>query len=167
MATVPVLIEDWQYECCGDPFKIGDRVTWQLYYFTNPAVIVSPPERMRLSLGVEAIPDSPGAHLSSGELHVFWPDPSMKDGLVEISGVLHEERHSEPVVPKTTGSVERIRLISMRHRNDPGTPVWHRIPGTEAFTELWESGLRADAPAEPEEGRWGIGMLVDLEVSLR
>ncbi|WP_086825189.1 DUF6578 domain-containing protein [Allokutzneria sp. NRRL B-24872] len=167
MAVVPVLIEDWQYECCGDPFKIGDRVTWQLCYFNDRPEFLSPPDQMRLSLGVDAIPDGPGAHLSSGELHVLWPDPSTKDGLAEIVGVLHEERHSTPAVPATTGFVRRIRQMSVQHRNDPGTPTWHRVPGTETFTELWESEAISPTPAQREAGRWGVGMLVDLEVSLR
>ncbi|SDN52642.1 DUF6578 domain-containing protein [Allokutzneria albata] len=166
MTIVPVLIEDWQYECCGDPFKIGDRVTWQLCYFNELGELLSPAERARLSLGVEAIPDSEDAHLSSGELHAFWRHPSTGDGLVEITGVLYEEHHDVHPVPKTTGTVKRIRRLAMRHRCEDGN-VWYREPGTETFTELWESDLEPDAPAEAEQARWGIGMLVDLEVSLR
>ena len=24
-------MEDWQHECCGDPFAIGDEVSWTVY----------------------------------------------------------------------------------------------------------------------------------------
>jgi hypothetical protein len=30
MPTWPVHVQDWQHECCGEPFGIGDRVRWTL-----------------------------------------------------------------------------------------------------------------------------------------
>ncbi|ROO86953.1 hypothetical protein EDD29_4539 [Actinocorallia herbida] len=27
---VDVWMDDWQMECCGEPFQVGDRVTWTL-----------------------------------------------------------------------------------------------------------------------------------------
>ncbi|MFF1697122.1 DUF6578 domain-containing protein [Streptomyces sp. NPDC058257] len=30
MALWNVMYEDWQMECCGTPFSVGDEVTWQL-----------------------------------------------------------------------------------------------------------------------------------------
>ena len=28
--VVPVVVEGWQYECCGEPPAVGDRVVWRL-----------------------------------------------------------------------------------------------------------------------------------------
>ena len=28
--VVPVVVEGWQYECCGEPPAVGDRVAWRL-----------------------------------------------------------------------------------------------------------------------------------------
>ncbi|PZF84497.1 DUF6578 domain-containing protein [Jiangella anatolica] len=28
--TLPVLVEEWQFACCGDPFAVGDLVHWRL-----------------------------------------------------------------------------------------------------------------------------------------
>ncbi|MEU6675654.1 DUF6578 domain-containing protein [Streptomyces sp. NPDC046925] len=30
MALWNVMYDDWQMECCGTPFSVGDEVTWQL-----------------------------------------------------------------------------------------------------------------------------------------
>ncbi|MGW6060082.1 DUF6578 domain-containing protein [Streptomyces sp. NPDC055189] len=30
MALWNVMYDDWQMECCGKPFSVGDEVTWQL-----------------------------------------------------------------------------------------------------------------------------------------
>ncbi|MFB9909292.1 DUF6578 domain-containing protein [Allokutzneria oryzae] len=170
MAVIPVVVEDWQQQCCGDAFAIGDRVSWQLRYGEGSRELLQPAERVRLSLGAEPIPDSDGAHLSSGELHVFWSEPTAKNGLAEVVGVLTEERHDNFGIPPTVGYVRRIRRLAMEHRREFGTRVWHQQPGTETFVEAWgseaEVDTRADAPADADVARRDVGLLVDLEVSL-
>ncbi|STZ63032.1 Uncharacterised protein [Moraxella lacunata] len=32
MTTATVFCENWQIDCCGDPFKIGDNVEWDCNY---------------------------------------------------------------------------------------------------------------------------------------
>ena len=50
MSALRVFVSDWQYECCGDPFAVGDEVTW--------TVEPTPPgdETLRAA-GVEAYED--------------------------------------------------------------------------------------------------------------
>ena len=36
MDTVTVWIDDWQIQCCGDPFKVGDTVRWTAVPWKSP-----------------------------------------------------------------------------------------------------------------------------------
>jgi hypothetical protein len=43
-------MEDWQHECCGEPFALGDAVTW-------PVVPVQDRHRLAAALGPEVTAD--------------------------------------------------------------------------------------------------------------
>ncbi|MFF5470365.1 DUF6578 domain-containing protein [Streptomyces achromogenes] len=47
MAGMRVFYEDWQMECCGRPFAVGDEVAW-------PLVAAEPGERRERYYGAEA-----------------------------------------------------------------------------------------------------------------
>lgn len=38
MALLRVFYEDWQMECCGRPFAVGDEVGWRLVAYDDPQV---------------------------------------------------------------------------------------------------------------------------------
>ena len=50
MSLVRVFVEDWQYECCGEPFAVGEVVTW------NVAPVPEGDETLRAAR-VEAVED--------------------------------------------------------------------------------------------------------------
>ncbi|MFF4013871.1 DUF6578 domain-containing protein [Streptomyces sp. NPDC001843] len=38
MALMRVFYEDWQMECCGRPFAVGDEIGWRLVPYDEPQV---------------------------------------------------------------------------------------------------------------------------------
>jgi hypothetical protein len=36
MKEITVLVADWELQCCGDPFKVGDQVDWSITPWTFP-----------------------------------------------------------------------------------------------------------------------------------
>lgn len=144
--VVPVLVEGWQYECCGEPPEVGSRVSWrlQLDLASWPAATVDLP----VSVGSVApevlsgwcdlgnrVGDAPVLLRHAG-LTAYLSDGGLLDGR-RARGVLREDHHVDvPLgVPTTTGTIERVRLVSHEYRPS-GREGWEPVPGTEQLVEV-------------------------------
>jgi len=156
MASVvwAVLVKAWEWECCGEPFAVGDAVAWKL--------LVDPRRDEELPAAA-LVPDAtaPGAHegqpghvLRCGALTAWAPGEE-----VPRRGLLVADRHGEVPddLPATGGTVRAIRVVAHEVRPSPAVPgSLERVPRT---TVLRAVRVLPAAFASVERGA-----LVDLEV---
>src|SRR3954465_12550953 len=109
MPVYPVLLDVWQQQCCGDDFRVGDTVSWQLQALV-PSADYSYPEEWLVELA--APPD--GKVVQNGRLGVFI----LPQSTTPIRAVPHEDHHEgiPDEVAATTGTVERIRVVPRRYK---------------------------------------------------
>lgn len=142
---VPVWMDYWQYECCGDPFAVGDRVHWTLQpadlEFLAPPLGALLPDWRADDLPLIRVDDP--TVVGRGDLAVV-----LAPGRSHRVGLLAEDHHGAMPegAPATTGTVATIRVV--RWRSD-GLPV----PGSAELEYVAE----ADRPG-------GEGFLVELAV---
>lgn len=145
--VVPVVVEGWQHACCGDAVAVGARVSWRLRLLpaswagetvdlpvaigpVTPAALEEWREQgERDDTGTPLLARAPG-------LVAFVADASLLDG-GRARGALHEDRHTGVPwdVPSTTGTVERIRLVTRGHRR-VGRRELVPVAGTEELVDV-------------------------------
>ncbi len=170
---MPVWVDDWQYQCCGEPFKVGSPVEWTLTLdredFIRRALGAQAPA---WSVIVPVLAPAPGEEISSiiagaDGLRVFVAKDS---GLVSPGGqasvrlgLLVEEHHGgvpEGLAP-TRGRVRRIRLVRFGYERHAEDHAWHPRAGDAALQDM---ATAEKWPAEQVQGRCFAGFLVDLDV---
>jgi hypothetical protein len=161
MPVYPILVDAWQFECCGEPFAVGDTVGFPLELI-DPARF---PDELRIELGratpAGAVRNDEGDALQllrAGGLIVAVP-PSGRSG-----GVLHEHRHGAlpESMPRTSGVVERLAVGQVEYRK--ADEEWQSVPGTLTLRPV-ERTPEAFAGPEGEPPAWGeTGMVVHLRV---
>ncbi|MER5795042.1 DUF6578 domain-containing protein [Streptomyces sp. NPDC001980] len=109
MRLLKVFYEDWQMECCGTPFTVGDEVTWKLVAYEAGA------RRENAGYGAEAWVENHGG-----------PDRPTT-GRVRAVELVHEEfrfrlRAPDPVVAEPGEGVV-IRAAGRGREPVPGTVV--------------------------------------------
>lgn len=166
-----MFVQDWQFECCGDPFAVGDEVAWTLLFFVEPAVPM-PGEmyvdtRVRVERKGTADDGTIGHIVCLGdELPAWWAGPGLCP--VSVRGVLMEEHHGGVPcdLPRSRGVVRRIQLVTQEYRNVGGV-TWEPASATADYQELTSTPPEFDADLESPapHRRMQIGLLVDLEVS--
>ncbi|MHA6784578.1 DUF6578 domain-containing protein [Pseudonocardia saturnea] len=150
---VPVWMDSWQYECCGAPFAVGDRVRWTL----QPADLefLAPPLGALLpDWTVDDLPliraDDPIV-VGRGDLAVV-----LAPGQPHRVGLLAEDHHVgiPEGAPATAGTVASIRVVRWRtEERPPGGRAWYPVPGSAELEDVAE----AVRPG-------GEGFLVELAV---
>jgi hypothetical protein len=116
-----VFFADWQMECCGTPFSVGEEVTWPLLlddagdvlgggWFEELSKISAPVERVRDGDEVIQV-----LRADDGLVAALHGDPVEASGLdsdqwIRRVGLLTVERHSGEW-PETTGRVRAIHLV--------------------------------------------------------
>ena len=170
MSTWPVFVQDWQCECCGDAFALGDDVAWTLLFFAEPAVSIPGEMFVEATVRLERMGQTDdgttGQIVRVGdEVPAWWAggDPCPES----VRGVLMEEHHGgvPADLPPSHGIVRRIQLVTQEYRNVGGV-TWEAASATAEYRELTSTPTGFDADLEPEGPlrRMQIGLLVDLEV---
>ena len=173
---VPVWVADWQYQCCGEAFTVGDAVAWQLAVDEEdwlgralgdhaPAWAAALPVLGRMVSGAAT-----GAVVGAGGLRVYVPgddtDPAPGGDPAGVRRVrlLVEDHHAgvPEEVPATRGTVRAVRLVRLRYRLDEAGKVWLPVPGDVAVEHVHAA---PHWPEEEVEGRGFAGFLVDLDVA--
>ncbi|MGX5182169.1 DUF6578 domain-containing protein [Streptomyces avermitilis] len=167
-----VYYEDWQMECCGTPFSVGDEVSWPLLLMDADDVLAGDWERelSRIVGSVEAVRDEYG-----GVLRTLRTGPPAGPGLtaalnadavdesgaepaepIRRVGLLTVERHGGEW-PETTGRVRAIHLVHQEYAVlAPGSLTREPVPGTRSLEAV------TSCPKWFGEGRSGV--LVELDV---
>ncbi|WP_030614062.1 DUF6578 domain-containing protein [Streptomyces achromogenes] len=130
MAGMRVFYEDWQMECCGRPFAVGDEVAW-------PLVAAEPGERGERYYGAEAWVENHGDRTrpTSGRVRAIE--------LVRQEYLVHTDRRARERIDRAldpdAGSEGVVVLPSPYH--------WEAVPG--AYT--LEAADRCPRWFDPDE----------------
>ncbi|QFU86629.1 DUF6578 domain-containing protein [Amycolatopsis sp. YIM 10] len=174
MGTVPVTINCWEIECCGEPFSVGDRVTWRLTWAPEAKL----PDELFVTLDatVETVPvtnlprgDQPAVRryqrfVRAGQIQATWSGSGSLSGHMTLRGVLLATWHGgglEPTSPSVSGFVHRIRTLRQRMQISAGRP--RRREALVAGSELIDM---PDCPHTFDDfgDRADSGVVVDLKV---
>jgi hypothetical protein len=173
MSTWPVFVQDWQLECCGEPFEIGDEVTWTLVFLTDPAFPA--PEEMLIETDLETErvgtteDGANGATVRVGdEFHAWLAGEAPGARRFAARGMLIEEHHGGVPrrLPPTRGVVRRIRLVTEDYRNASGV-AWEPVRGSARYEDVArtpDSFVRSDLDVGGAVHAMQTGLLVDLEL---
>lgn len=154
-----VLVDDWQFECCGAPFTIGDAVSWTLELIDGTCY----PEAFQVTLDGHLVELDPGPPFGpegisravrSGQLTAAVRSA----GDPPFSGVLHEDHHDElpDSLPPTRGLVTSIAVRTERFTIEGRT--WTPIPGSattravQRTPETFDSGTSSGTTGQCETG---------------
>lgn len=174
LSTWPVFVQDWQFECCGEPFAIGDEVAWTLVFVSEPPITT--PEEMFVDCVVKAESTGTADDGRSGQIVrvgdelCAWLQGDDRLAVEAMTrGMLIEEHHGgvPADIARTRGIVRRIRLVTQDYRNVGGVQ-WEPASARADYMDLpaTPAGFRSDLEAAPL-GRVQTGLLVDFEVSDR
>ncbi|RIQ31198.1 hypothetical protein DY240_06475 [Jiangella rhizosphaerae] len=169
MDPLPVLVEEWQFTCCGDPFAIGDLVRWRLSFSGDGDL---GPNAARVTVDAVAGPSIQGEHRRAGSLltvqhgaaagvTAFGP-PHAAGTAVRLTGAFAEDHHDlvPDVVPLVLGRIARIRAARVAYE------AHGRVMVPDPAT--WElDDITSVTDHVPETGDGAVGtpyFLVDLQV---
>lgn len=168
---VPVWVDAWQYQCCGDDFSVGEMVRWTLVPGDRDllaSLLGNAYPDWEAELQVARRGEEPGfdsglmAELRSDGLVVHVPEQELSPGRDRVTvGLLAEEHHgrvAEGAQP-TAGIVRAIHLVHCRYAPLPGTKTLYPAPGTVRLTEVRSSTRWA----EERRDEHYVGLLVWLE----
>ena len=155
MLELPVLIEDWVYECCGEVLRVGDHVELHLTLYGQ--VVPTDDDE-----GVEVLSDGRAQFVANPVRLVGEEDGYHKEGTrlvagpvqfgvigevaskVRCTGELHETRHGDPD-GVTAGTVLSLRRCDATYQKR-GERVW-AVVGYEPGEDVPATSERR--PPEP------------------
>jgi hypothetical protein len=167
--TLPVLVAVWQFECCGDPFAVGEEVLWRLSFATDLAQLDEARTTLHATVGAELISDAGGTtgSLLTADGLTAWLRPPQPPGPFEVSGELIEDHHGlvPEEVPRTRGTITRIRAVSLAYTRNGAelTP----IPGSQNLRDLPSLAAWTETAPDTTTGRQESTLLVDLAIDTR
>ncbi|MGW0596798.1 DUF6578 domain-containing protein [Streptomyces sp. NPDC002776] len=174
-----VFYADWQMECCGTPFSVGDEVSWPLL-LNDSGDLLDGDWDDELAKVVGEVADVEGIRVLREEtgltvaLHedpvdVMPPESLGEDrpgDWVRLVGLLTVERHGGEW-PEARGRVRALRVVSQEYaETDPGSRTWHPVPGTRSLrpVKTCPKWFTDPDPPTPGRGRRETGALVTLEI---
>jgi Family of unknown function (DUF6578) len=167
MAVWRVYVDDWQLECCGDPFAVGDEVAWTLVLSDRHSL---PPEFETDFDGAVVGTVSDGVITGSvarvGSLYAFVEDAQSADGRLRVRGLLKEDHHGAipGEIPRTHGTVRQIQVVTRPYVR-VGTRSWFPRGDEVELRDVARSPERFDtAEVQPGLQMSETGLLVELDV---
>ncbi|MFI1676473.1 DUF6578 domain-containing protein [Streptomyces sp. NPDC020607] len=159
MTVWNVMYEDWQLECCGDRFAVGDEVTWQLLVDATASRREWAAELTVIEGPVESAGGGPV--VSSGGVTVPWTGTGAWPPRLHLKGLLKVERHGGKW-PRTTGVVRGIQVVSQGYWEENLVPGERRLRPVDRCPKRFAHVGRAAAGEKLR--REETGVLVALEV---
>ncbi|MFC8141074.1 DUF6578 domain-containing protein [Streptomyces paradoxus] len=138
-----VYYEDWQMECCGTPFSVGDEVGWPLLLL-DPDTVLGGGWHDQLTEVAGPVEDVGGVRMvreGTGLVVALGADPDAEEdrrpepgGRTRSAGLLSVERHGAQW-PEASGLVRAVQVL---------TQAWaETAPGSRSYVPVaGERGLR-------------------------
>ena len=171
--TVEVFVASWEIECCAPPPEVGALSTWVLEFisadqYPNPDLDHENTWRAAPWPPMPCPPEM--TRLSDGPIAACWSRSDIDVGAMRLRGRLSGTVHVVPSgFPRTTGRVDRLRMVTQQYAFVAAERCWTPVPGTMTFTDIPHSPRWFDHPAAPPvDGGTRIcqtGVLLDLAVS--
>jgi hypothetical protein len=158
VAVWPVVVSQWQHACCGEPFAVGDEISWKLAVLEADRTVGLREELAVIAghvVGVDHTEQGDPAAIVEIDAGVVvgWDGDRPVGDRIDVRGVLAQEHHGgvPDDLPATRGVVRRIRVVSWSYdaRGEPKD-----IPAE----------LRDVARSPSTWDRNEDGMLVDLDI---
>ncbi|MEU0003652.1 DUF6578 domain-containing protein [Streptomyces sp. NPDC006314] len=149
MALTRVFYEDWQMECCGTPFAVGDRVAWKLV-----SVDTHTPQ---------------GEYYGAGSWVENHGGPDHETvGRVRSIDLVHQEylAHHDPRAvehPEPEPGTVIFRGTGRKLEPVPGAPTLETVDGCPKWFDGFEDEEQPPRRV-PYRVRRAVGVLVTLEV---
>lgn len=162
-----VFYADWQMECCGTPFSVGDEVSWPLQLMDSDEVFGGGwhEELSRMTGPVELVRDEyedviMTLRADDGLTAALKGDPvdepdAAPEQSIRMVGLLTVERHRGEW-PETTGRVRAIHLVHQEFAETvPGSRTLEPVPASRSLQAVdscpkWFGPGRCGALAELE-----------------
>ena len=180
-----VFYEDWQMECCGTPFSVGDEVSWPLLLL-DPDTVLGGGWRDQLSEvagpvedvgGVRMVREETGLPVALGAGPDAEEDRRPKPGSrTRSAGLLSVERHGARW-PEAGGRVRAVQVLTQTWAETaPGSRSYEPVAGRRGlravercprwFTETETETETEDEPTADGRGRRSreSGVVVTLDV---
>ncbi|MCT9144771.1 DUF6578 domain-containing protein [Streptomyces violarus] len=169
-----VFYADWQMECCGTPFSVGDEVSWPLLlldaddmygggWHDQLTKVAGPVEYVG---GVRVVREETGltVALGGGPDAEDEPGPEPR-GRTRSVGLLSVERHGA-TWPQVAGRVRAVQVLSQGYAESaPGSRSWEPVPGERSLRPVEQCPKWfADDAAEQGRRRMESAVVVTLEV---
>ncbi|MGX1565330.1 DUF6578 domain-containing protein [Streptomyces sp. NPDC055506] len=158
-----VFYADWQMECCGTPFSVGDEVNWPLLlldaddaygggWHDQLTEVAGPVEHVG---GVRVVREETGLTVALGGEPQGW---------IRSVGLLSVERHGASW-PQVTGRVRAVHVVTQGYaETPPGSRSWEPVPGERRLRAVDQCPKWfADDAAERGHRRRESGVVVTLE----
>ncbi|MET9385262.1 DUF6578 domain-containing protein [Streptomyces sp. NPDC002928] len=137
-----VFYADWQMECCGTPFAVGEEVSWPLLLTDADDFLGGGwDERLTHVVGpVREVSDGEGTVRVVGEdeglivaLGDAGPREARQGDRIRAAGLLTVERHGGSW-PETTGRVRAVQVLTQGFAESaPGSRSWWPVPGERSL----------------------------------
>jgi hypothetical protein len=167
MGMWPVCVQAWQFQCCGDPFGVGDEVAWTLVLDLHELDWGWPADT-RVELSAVAVSPGPGIPtITTAEGPRVALQPPSEPRVGRYTGRLVEDHHGSVPddLPPTVGIVRRIRAFNVLLHKKSGR-AYEPVPGRLDIIEV--NDMPRDLPppeASTEDQQWSFyGAFVDLEL---
>ncbi len=151
---VPVVYRSWQYECCGDPFRVGDQVDWPLKLSLGGEPWM--PHDWLIEAELQPTPEAGGHGVRVGHVLAYADEPIQQAARDRV--IFYEEHHGE--IPEeiggTRGRVSGIQVVSVVFRDGRALSGTVEVREVDAVPEVFEAGAGREFRSE-------VGVLVDLE----
>lgn len=164
-----VFYADWQMECCGTPFSVGDEVSWPVLLSDADDVLgggwhhqltklVGPVDEVRADEGCgRVLREESGlvVGLPQGE-----PGDAGPGDRIRLVGLLTVETHGGRL-PEVRGRVRCVQVVTQGYgATAPGSDTWEPVPGRRSLRSVdecpkWFGGGREQSDA---------GVVATLEV---
>ncbi|MDQ0748011.1 hypothetical protein QF034_002242 [Streptomyces africanus] len=139
-----VFYADWQMECCGTPFSVGEDVSWPLMLVDSGSVLGGGwhDQLTEVAGPVEDVGGVRVVREETGLTAALAADPDSEEDLrpkpgdwIRSVGMLSVERHGA-VWPRAEGRVRAVQVLTQVYAESaPGSRSWEPVHG--------ERGLRA------------------------
>ncbi|MER6677889.1 DUF6578 domain-containing protein [Streptomyces sp. NPDC000983] len=174
-----VFYADWQMECCGTPFSVGDEVGWPLLLNDSGDVLGGDwPDHLAEVVGevaqvggIRVLRDGSGltAALHEDPVDVLAPDEAGAErpgDRIRRAGLLTVERHGGEW-PEVRGLVRAVSVVGQEYAEiPPCSGTWQPVPGERSLRAVDTCPKWFTDPAPPTGTRHHreTGALVTLEV---
>ncbi|MFD3615776.1 DUF6578 domain-containing protein [Streptomyces sp. NPDC058676] len=167
-----VFYPDWQMECCGTPFSLGEEVSWPLLLSDADEVlgggwhdqlskIVGPVADIRGEEGAVRVVREETGLLVALRQHPVGLVPAQEPGegearpgdRIRAVGLLTVETHGSAGLPEVRGRVRAIQVVTQGFADPaPGSGAWEPVPGERSLRSVdtcpkWFGGGRSRSDA--------------------